>query len=298
MYKAKFFRAIVSCLLVSSSIASAMENEMNELSSFMQDLAIGSAAGVTEVFVSGQPLTFAKNTLQQMQRPPELSYKDAIKYTLRHFIQQPPSQYYRGIGVNTVCMVPTTAAQIGLSEKLKDVIPSEELSISFLRNGTSGALAAFVCNPSELIVINQQNWKASPRETVRRLYRANGAKVFLHGYSAKALRDAPFCAGFLTAYPEIKSYVQRETGSPTLATILSTACVGPVTAAASHPFDTVSTRMQADASKKNTKGFLPTTKTIYREGGVKSFFSGFTPRTARVLVAIPLMTAVKEWLGE
>lgn len=298
MHRLISFKTIIVCSVVFFFLASAMEEEKNESLSFMENVAIGSAAGATEVVLSGQPLTFVKNTLQQKQKPTESLQKKSIRFVLKHLAQQAPSQYYRGIEVNAVCMVPTTAIQIGLSEKLKDVIPGQEVSTSLVRNGTAGAFAALVCTPSELVIVNQQNWNANARETMRRLYKTNGLKACFRGYTAKAFRDGNFCAGFLTAYPAIKRYVQEKTESSTLATILSTACVGPVTAATSHPFDTISTRMQADASKENIQGFSSAAKMIYKEGGLKVFFSGFTPRTIRILAAIPLMSAVKEVLSK
>jgi Mitochondrial carrier protein len=273
--------------MVSFSLFS-MEAEKEKTSSFGKNIMIGSAAGGAEVLVN-QPTILMKN-LSQQRRVLQKGLVDTIRET--------PAQLYRGLGINLICMVPTTAAQIATSEKLKIIFPSEQLNASFLRNAMAGAFSALTCNPSELIIINQQNWKTNAWQANLNLYKQNGMGVYLRGYTAKAFRDGCFCAGFLTAYPELKKYFEQKTGSPISATVLSTLCIGPATAAASHPFDTVSTRMQADASKKQIHGLLHAIKTIYQEGGVKAFFAGLNSRTIRVLIAIPLMSAVKDALSK
>ncbi len=277
------------------SFAQGMEDEQASprASSFIKNVLIGSAAGIAEVLVN-QPTVFVKNLLQQQR---EVIKHEGILNVLKNVVKKSPAQFYRGLGVNMACMVPTTAAQISISEKLKWVLPGEDMPTSFGRNAIAGGLSALTCNTSELIIVNQQNWKTNAWKTAQRLHRDNGSLVCMRGFMAKALRDSFFCAGFLTAYPMAKECFQKKTGNSIVATLLATASVGPATAAVSHPFDTISTRMQGDPSKKSIQGFIDAAKTVYRGGGSKAFFSGLTPRTARVIVAIPLMTMVKDLLS-
>lgn len=285
---------LFSFCLVSCSLFSMQEDAKETIdSSFVRNVLVGSAAGGAEVLFN-QPTVLVKNQLQQ--RAAHVTNAEVVKRLVRN-VKESPSQLYRGLGVNTVCMVPTTAAQVSVNEALKGMIPGEDVPTSLGRNAIAGAFSALTCNPSELIIVNQQNWKASAWATAQRLHRENGISIGMRGYSAKAARDALFCAGFLTAYPQVKDQLPEQIESPLLRTILATALVGPVTGAASHPFDTLSTRMQADASKQNIQGVLSAARAIYAEGGFKAFFSGFTPRTARIMTAIPLMSAVKDWLN-
>ena len=275
-------RALFFCI-AGISCAQAMEGPDFSQPSFIKNVFIGSAAGTVEVVVN-QPTIFIKNSLQQNENPFKAIF-------------QSPSQLYRGLGVNLVCMIPTTAMQVSGSEKLKTVMPGEDVMTSLMRNGIAGGLSAFTCNASELIIVNQQNWKANALTTAQRLYREGGPLVATRGLTAKAMREGIFCAGFLTAYPRVKKRFEEKTGSDILATFFAAASVAPVTAAVSHPFDTISTRMQADASKKSIRGFFDAARVVYHQGGSKAFFAGITPRTVRMMVAIPLMTAVKNWLS-
>lgn len=280
-----FFNAV----LLSATLYGS-ESEKGNAAEFLRNIGVGSVAGMAEVFAN-QPTILVKNILQQQKKSKDTKSPVVI---FRETIQKNPRHLYRGLGVNLTCMVPTTALQVGVSEQLKAVIPAEDLTSSLARNGLAGALGAFVCNASELTIINQQKWETNAVNTIKRLYAENGVPVCMRGFMAKALRDAHFCAGFLTLYPLVKEYVQAHDLSSAVATVVASALVGPLTGAMSHPFDTISTEMQADPSKKELKGFADAMKAIYREGGFTAFFKGFTPRTMRIVVAIPLMNAVKQ----
>ena len=288
------FKRVLFLCMVAVSCAHAMdEDDQTPPQSFMRNVAVGSAAGMTEALVN-QPIAFVKNLLQQ--RGKEIKQQGVFK-VLKEIAQKEPAQFYRGLGVNTACMVPTTAAQISISEQLKEVMPGEDIPTSLGRNAVAGAFSALTCNTSELIAVNQQNWKTSALNAAQRLHQENGFTVGFRGLMPKAARDAHFCAAFLTAYPMVQERLEQETGNPFVSTVLATAAVGPATAVVSHPYDTLSTRMQGDASQKTIRGFVDAAKTIYKEGGKEAFFEGLTPRVARLCIAIPLMTAVKNALS-
>lgn len=59
---------------------------------------------------------------------------------------------------------------------------------------------------------------------------------------------------------------------------------GVFAAAASHPFDTIKTRMQAYMySRPEYSTTWTAAKTIYNEGGILKFWSGLTPRMTRII---------------
>jgi hypothetical protein len=251
----------------------------SNIHAFIKSVLIGSGAGAAEVVVN-QPTVFFKNALQQQ--------KDVFS-----LVKESPGLLYEGLGVNAVCMIPTTAAQIAVSTMLKGVMPDDDLKTAAARNALAGASSALLSNPSELVIINQQNRRTNARDTARNLYRQHGMSVGLRGYIAKAGRDSVFCSGFLTAYPAVKEKIKQSSGLDGFASgLAATAVVGPVTAVVSHPFDTISTRMQADASKKQFQGFFDTAKQVCKKEGVQSLLAGLLPRKARILVAIPLMSGV------
>lgn len=253
---------------------------------FVTNALIGSAAGAGEALFN-QPAISAKNALQQ-KRP------------LGEFIKS-PALLYSGLGVNLLSVVPSTAAQMGISHALKEVMPSDDtvtgMPIALARNGLAGVGAALLCNPSELVIINQQNWKTGAWPTMQRLYRENGMSVAMRGYTAKAGRESIFCAGFLAAYPLIKEKLKSNYGLDGLAgTVAATTVVGPVIGVATHPFDTISTRMQADPSEKQFKGFWDTARKIWAQGGLRGYGAGLLPRIVRIKIAIPLMSEISNRL--
>jgi hypothetical protein len=61
---------------------------------------------------------------------------------------------------------------------------------------------------------------------------------------------------------------------------------GVFAASASHPFDTIKTRMQAAMySKPEYLTWTSTAATIYKEGGVLNFWRGLLPRMTRIIGA-------------
>jgi len=59
---------------------------------------------------------------------------------------------------------------------------------------------------------------------------------------------------------------------------------GVFAASASHPFDTIKTRMQAYMySRPEYMTWTSTAATIYKEGGVLNFWRGLLPRMTRII---------------
>jgi hypothetical protein len=297
MSKSKFYLFIICVWLFMPffSFTSILEKRNNKYS-FYKTIFIGGVAGLTEL-VLGQPLQFVKNSFQQKKQKKNFtSYNELFKEVFKFLRQQPLSQYYRGICINGISMVPTTAAQISLSEFFKESVTGQGLVISGLRNGAAGVVATLIANPIELIIITQQNNKINPWKAIYNLYQKSGVIGYGRGFFPKAIRDAIFCAGFLTAYPEFTKYFQEKTNNTFLAMLLAILFVGPITAAISHPADTVSTIMQADSFADNQKKLVATVKFLHNQGDYKIFFLGLAPRTLRLGLAIIVMSLVKEWL--
>lgn len=77
--------------------------------------------------------------------------------------------------------------------------------------------------------------------------------------------------------------------------LLAAGIVGGVLAAgASHPFDTIKTRMQAFMyTKPEYATMWSTAQTIYREGGIASFWRGNIPRMSRIIVATMVLNTLR-----
>ncbi len=280
------FKKMLSFFLMGSSYLYSMEDTQRLIyDRFKNDVIAGSAAGLVEVAIN-QPGIFLKNASQQKQ--------NVFKR-----VKESPSIMYKGLGVGMVCMVPTTAAQVSISNSLKSSMPGDDLPTVFARNGAAGLASVGCCNISELIVVNQQNLRTNALTTGYNLYTENGIKVAFRGGPAKAGRDTIFCIGFLTTYAQVKNRLRDERQwSDGPATLAAAALVGPITAVVSHPFDTISTNQQADPAQRKFYGLVDTARKLYRQGGVSSLFLGLPPRAGRIVVAIPVMNKVSHDVAE
>lgn len=295
----KNLKTIMMAFVMLPNAAYANENARDtSFSAFAKSVGAGSVAGVVEVLVN-QPQVYVKNGLQ-------LGKKVAV---LAEEVKRDPRVLYKGLGVGMACMVPTMAAQVGLNQALEQAMPGNDPATQVQRNALAGAASAVFNNPAELVVVNQQTRKTNAVSTVKELYERNGVQVVMRGLTPKAVRESLFCAGFLTAYPKAKElYVQRNPEAMRWeSTLAATAAVGPLTAAVTHPFDTLSTTMQADPSGRTVRGWKDAVRSLManaeanaiKEGAKSSsylgaLFAGLVPRTARVMVAIPLMSSVKD----
>lgn len=266
----------------SSHISFAMEN--NEVSSqqlvvhknIARDVFIGSLTGIAEVCVD-QPLIYIKNMLQQGNK-----------------ISLSPRVLYRGFGVNIACMAPTTAVQFGIDGLLKKYMPGSDKGITTARAAIAGAASALVSTPTELVVLYQQNKGLNAIKTVSELVLHNGASGLYRGLCAKALRDSIFCMGLLSMYPACEQYIQKNCiNNRLVASVASGVIAGGVTAAISHPFDTISTVMQSHHGSYNRINFYKTVQALYKKDGTQGFFKGVGARAMRVALALALMNNVK-----
>ena len=208
-----------------------------------------------------------------------------------------PRILYRGFGVNVACMAPTTAIQISVNKTLEEKFARNDVLSTTLRAFAAGAISALASSPTELIVLTQQNEGKNAYKTIRGLISQEGLAVLSRGFVAKSLRDGGFGVGFLSMYPWLNNKIRNSViDNEPLALIGAGVIGGAGTAIATHPFDTISTRMQADYKQKNIKSFRQAIKTIYITEGLPAFFKGVTPRGTRVALAIPLMHSVKQYL--
>ena len=282
--KSTVFFSIISLfnqLYPSNKIKLSNSNEKT----IFKNAFIGTVAASAEAVVN-QPVVFVKNALQTEQSPSSL-FKSLLSN---------PKNLYRGLGVNLFCMVPSTAIQMAIDGKLKNLNDDKNIVIKTINNGIVGFFSGIVCTPSELIVINQQKYAKSPLEVIHTLQKEHGLPIFMRGFIPKTVRDGVFVAGFLNGYPQLKNSLGQKV-HPFYATVSAIALVALPTAAVSHPFDTISTRMQANLDKKELSRFINAYYEVIDRKGKKALFAGLTPRMLRIAVAIPLMSFVKDYLN-
>lgn len=238
--------------------------------------AIGAIAGTAEIIVDS-PLIYFKNTLQQ----PDL------KVSLN------PKVWYRGFKMNVGAMGPTTAFQVCADAGLESVVPGTDPMSKVARAFTAGALSAAVNGPVELIIIDQQKNGGALADTCKKLVAKAGWKVFTRGWVATAMREGAFTTGYLVAFPMAEEVIRSKVDNAFLAYVGAGAATGLAVATATHPIDTIKTRMQADYEKQTIGNMRDAVRTIYAERGVAGFFSGVSPRAVRASLAIPLIGSIK-----
>lgn len=259
-------------------------NEADRESKFLSNIGIGALAGTIEV-ACNQPFIITKNILQQEK-------KGCRRPNIVELLCHNPKRLWTGLGVNIIAQGPTTAVQIGVDEFLKRHYPQNDLFTVLSRNLVTGIASGASCNVTELIITNQIIHKKSALAVAKQLYQEHGKAVFLRGIGTKMIRDAGFCLGFLTLYGNAKKELKDL--PPFLANTAAAAAVGIPTSLVTHPFDTVSIRLQADAGKKKYKSALEVFTTFIKNGQKKELWRGGSWRVLRVVVAIPLMSTIKD----
>lgn len=266
------YKAILLVTIMINLLTYTMEPS-KEMALFIHQAGIGSLVGATEVLIN-QPLIYGKNTIQQKKKP-----------------SMNPRVFYRGLGIGVACMAPTTAMQLASENALKKILPSTDIKIATIRALLAGAFSALASTPTELIVLHQQNSGHSAYKTATDLVSKSGFSILYRGALAKSSRDAIFCAGLLSIYPYLQEFLHKKSGNASLAALGAGICAGAITTAISHPFDTISTLIQADSNRQQNS--MQTIVTLYKNNGYSGFFKGMVPRGTRVMLAIPLMNYVK-----
>lgn len=286
-----FFLVMGSIIFI--SLCAADKEHTTTLYTVARDGIIGGIAGGVEPLLT-QPIINVK-----IQRQQGKHIGDIITLVRRN-----PSALYRGLGVNMVCSVPSIATQIAFDAAIKDTVPSHNIISLMAQNTIIGSFSALTCNSTELVIINQQNNVSPAASIIKDLYRKHGITVFGRGFLSKAARESIFCMGFLTWYPDTKAAIEKQlniynssgrlSGLNNLFSTVAASClVGGPTALLSHPFDTVSTYLQADPGKKECKGYMDIIKAT-RQQGITSLYRGCGSRSFLIMLAIPILTSAKD----
>jgi hypothetical protein len=120
----------------------------------------------------------------------------------------------------------------------------------------------------------------------------------MRGWIPTALREGAFTTGYLVAFPMLEAAIKSKVDNAAVSYVGAGVATGLVVATATHPVDTIKTRMQADYAKTTIKNMRDAVKMIYAERGVAGFFLGVAPRAIRAGLAIPLIGTIKKKLSK
>jgi len=127
-----------------------------------------------------------------------------------------------------------------------------------------------------------------------------GPSELLRGFTASALRDAPYAGIFVVFYESIKQELNRLAPSNSSANSavlhsFSAAAAGAVATMVTHPFDVIKTKIQVHREERY-RGFLMTVGTIWKQRGTSGFFDGASLRLSRKVASSAIGWAVYEGL--
>ncbi|KAL3656594.1 hypothetical protein V7S43_018592 [Phytophthora oleae] len=224
---------------------------------------------------------------------------------------------YRGLGVSLSSIAPVSAIRFAINGRLlrvvsgTDTAPSDQIKV--LCSMVSGATAAAITGPAELVMTLQQNNGRSFWATVKAVVGTHGASRLMRAYAATAIRDAVWCAGYLALGPLFTREVHRlrpqtfgrydtaTTSQKASASIAGCLAAGLVVVPLTQPVDTIKTVMQGEAmALPSGRGpsVLATARRIYREGGVKRFYRGIVARGSRLVGAVFILGQARMRLEE
>eukprot|EP00879_Flechtneria_rotunda_P002437 GHRR01002634.1.p1 GENE.GHRR01002634.1~~GHRR01002634.1.p1 ORF type:complete len:288 (+),score=56.02 GHRR01002634.1:321-1184(+) len=263
-----------------------MANKMNSRVTPLEHTMIGAVGGVMEVCLM-QPMVAFKNALQEGRPLPSLTN---------------PLALYRGLLINCGSIAPITASQFGTNrfmERLLTQRTGQELS-SLGRFGcaaVAGTVSALVASPTELIIIQQQKKCTPLLQEVKHFAQTYPVYSAFRGLWPCMGRETLYAAGYLGLCPILYDKLQNNGAfkdSPGSAMAIAGVVGGVFAASASHPFDTIKTRMQAHMySKPEYLTWTSTAQTIYTEGGLLRFWRGLLPRMTRIIAATFILINVR-----
>ncbi|CAO1623072.1 unnamed protein product [Parajaminaea phylloscopi] len=121
--------------------------------------------------------------------------------------------------------------------------------------------------------------------SLRSIYSSGGIPGLFRGFSATALRDAPYAGLYLMFYErgkDLLSHVGFGGSDPTNARLVSGFVAGSLATILTHPFDIIKTRLQtAVTPMQASTGLVAMTTAMIRTEGLSPFLDGLGLRCAR-----------------
>ncbi|KAK5142343.1 hypothetical protein LTR32_005288 [Rachicladosporium monterosium] len=130
------------------------------------------------------------------------------------------------------------------------------------------------------------------------IFREQGVRGFFKGFVPTTARQAANSAVRFSSYTSLKqlaqSYVAPGERLGSLATFGIGGVAGTITVYATQPIDVVKTRMQSLDAKGLYKNSFDCAVKIWREEGVRTFWSGSVPRLGRLVFSGGIVFAMYE----
>jgi|TARA_B100000780_G_C21001919_1_gene400886 solute carrier family 25 2-oxodicarboxylate transporter 21 len=249
-----------------------------------ENIAVGAVGGCLETTLQMPILTFKFTKQEGRPMPTTLG------------------GWYRGVFVQAGTVAPITALQVMLNGMLGSmVLQGEKRNLTDLEkmstSAGAGALSAFVYGPVDLTTIQQQKLGLNPIQTLQSVMKEHGNLSIFRGFSACAIREAIYTAGYLGLGP-VATIALAEgpmKDSPFGAAVTGACFAGVAAGLLTHPFDTAKTCIQADMKGEEFRTARQTIPKLIKERGFTSLFRGGAARALRNCGAFYIVISMREY---
>jgi len=270
----------------------------------LHSLVAGGTAGAVEAFVT-YPMEFVK-TRSQFGGKRE-SPLTIIRETLRlHGV--------RGMYSGCTALVIGNSVKAGVRfvsyDKFKQALADKDGKVSAPRSLVAGlgagmTEAIFAVTPSETIKTKLIDDAKRPQPRYRGLLhgtasivREEGLRGVYRGLFPVVMRQGANSAVRFTTYTTLKQSVQSRTRTgqalPSSVTFAIGAIAGLVTVYTTMPFDVIKTRMQSLEARAQYRNSFHCAYRIFTEEGLLRFWTGTTPRLARLVMSGGIVFTIYE----
>lgn len=286
-------------------------------------LVVGGTAGLASCVLL-QPMDLLKTRMQQ-ERAPAAASMTATQRLVRAYRGVLETSGVRGLWRGTVPTVvrnvPGVAAYFYMMNELRWLVATYRVpylatsrakartqngstlaQLSTMGNLVTGAFArvaiGFALNPISIVKARFESSHfakdAYPTVTaaLRSLYQEGGVRGFFRGFSATALRDAPYAGLYLAVYEQGKAWLthaNRAESGAWWVVGLSGLGAGAVATVVTHPFDILKTRLQTTPvamwagrdGRSSVSSLGAMARHIVATDGARAFADGIGLRCAR-----------------
>lgn len=237
--------------------------------------------------------------------------------------KETPLGLYKGLGAVLTGIVPKMAIRFTSYEWYKQLLAGPDGKVKGSANFLAGLAAGVteavaVVTPMEVVKIRlqaQYHSMADPldvpkyRNAAHAFYtvlKEEGPGALWRGVSLTALRQGTNQAANFTAYTELKAFAQNRQPDPNVPLpSYTTAFLGLISGAVgpfcNAPIDTIKTRLQrtpAEPGQSAMGRIVNIGSAMFKQEGPRAFWTGITPRVARVAPGQAVTFAVYEYLKD
>ncbi|KAI1619160.1 MC family mitochondrial carrier protein [Exophiala viscosa] len=276
----------------------------------LRSLAAGGVGGICAVIV-GHPFDLVKVRLQTADKGVYSGALDVVRKTIAR--EGLARGLYAGVSAPLVGVTPMFAVSFwgydmgkSLVNKFSTVpVVNNTPQYSIAQISSAGFFSAIpmtlITAPFERVKVLLQiqgQKELAPGEkpkynggvdVVRQLYKEGGIRSVFRGSAMTLARDGPGSAAYFAVYEYVKRSLSPKDANGNATGELSLPAVMAAGGAAGvamwipvFPVDTIKSRIQTAEGNPTIRGVI---SSLYRNGGIKSFFPGFGPALARAVPA-------------